>query len=409
MDPDGVRRRHAAASTSCCTRRHSARCRARSRIRCGRTRPTRPGSSTCSSRPATRVSRGSSTPRRARPTATIPACPRWKTASAARCRRTRSPSSSTSCTPTCSAAATAWRRSACATSTCSDRRQDPEGAYAAVIPRWVDAMLTGTPIVIHGDGETTRDFCHVANVVQANLLAAVLRGSRRARAGVQRRGRRPHVAERSGAGAARAAGGTPSRAARAATRCLATSAPGDVRHSQADIARRSGCWATIPVHDVRSGLREALPWYEARSAADAAGGSECPRCGLTRCTWRIGAADDRGRAGRVRRVDCRAALRAGHRLATVAPAIAPQRVRAHDDGHDRGGASPTSMAKAWPRIRSRRPMLYCSAARDGDPEAQFSLGWMYRERPRRGARRHGGRVVVRAGGGGGARARAAGR
>ena len=51
-------------------------------------------------------------------------------------------------------------------------RQDPEGAYAAVIPRWVDAMLRGSPVVIHGDGETTRDFCYVANVVQANLLAA---------------------------------------------------------------------------------------------------------------------------------------------------------------------------------------------------------------------------------------------
>ena len=51
-------------------------------------------------------------------------------------------------------------------------RQDPEGAYAAVIPRWVEAMLDGRPIVIYGDGATTRDFCYVANVVQANLLAA---------------------------------------------------------------------------------------------------------------------------------------------------------------------------------------------------------------------------------------------
>ena len=51
-------------------------------------------------------------------------------------------------------------------------RQDPEGAYAAVIPRWVDAMLRGLPVVIHGDGETTRDFCYVSNIVQANLLAA---------------------------------------------------------------------------------------------------------------------------------------------------------------------------------------------------------------------------------------------
>src|SRR5438876_1749717 len=51
-------------------------------------------------------------------------------------------------------------------------RQDPEGAYAAVIPRWADAMLNGAPITIFGDGETTRDFCYIGNVVQANLLAA---------------------------------------------------------------------------------------------------------------------------------------------------------------------------------------------------------------------------------------------
>src|SRR6266496_2588929 len=51
-------------------------------------------------------------------------------------------------------------------------RQDPEGAYAAVIPRWIAALLEGQPITIYGDGDTTRDFCYVANVVQANLLAA---------------------------------------------------------------------------------------------------------------------------------------------------------------------------------------------------------------------------------------------
>jgi UDP-N-acetylglucosamine 4-epimerase len=51
-------------------------------------------------------------------------------------------------------------------------RQDPKGAYAAVIPRWVDALLRGEPCIINGDGETTRDYCHVDNVVQANLLAA---------------------------------------------------------------------------------------------------------------------------------------------------------------------------------------------------------------------------------------------
>jgi UDP-N-acetylglucosamine 4-epimerase len=51
-------------------------------------------------------------------------------------------------------------------------RQDPEGAYAAVIPRWIASMIKGEPIYINGDGATSRDFCYIANVVQANLLAA---------------------------------------------------------------------------------------------------------------------------------------------------------------------------------------------------------------------------------------------
>src|SRR5687767_9297596 len=54
------------------------------------------------------------------------------------------------------------------------RRQDPAGPYAAVIPRWIDNMVAGRPCEIFGDGETTRDFCYVANVVQANLLAATV-------------------------------------------------------------------------------------------------------------------------------------------------------------------------------------------------------------------------------------------
>lgn len=52
-------------------------------------------------------------------------------------------------------------------------RQDPLGAYAAVVPRWISAVLSGAPVLINGDGETSRDFCFVTNVVQANLLAAL--------------------------------------------------------------------------------------------------------------------------------------------------------------------------------------------------------------------------------------------
>ena len=149
-------------------------------------------------------------------------------------------------------------------------RQDPEGAYAAVIPRWADAMLTGAPIVIHGDGETTRDFCHVANVVQANLLAAVS-------ADPEARGQVFNVA----------VGGRTSLndlvrvlrelleerhpGLRVPPPKFSDFRPGDVRHSQADIAKAKRLLGYDPVHDVRSGLREALPWYEARSAADTAG------------------------------------------------------------------------------------------------------------------------------------------
>jgi len=52
------------------------------------------------------------------------------------------------------------------------QRQDPQGAYAAVIPKWIQALLNNEPVYIYGDGETSRDFCYIDNVIQANLLAA---------------------------------------------------------------------------------------------------------------------------------------------------------------------------------------------------------------------------------------------
>lgn len=53
-------------------------------------------------------------------------------------------------------------------------RQDPEGPYAAVIPKWIEALASARPVQINGDGETSRDFCYVQNVVEANLLAATV-------------------------------------------------------------------------------------------------------------------------------------------------------------------------------------------------------------------------------------------
>lgn len=52
------------------------------------------------------------------------------------------------------------------------QRQDPNGAYAAVIPKWFAGLIKGEPVYINGDGETSRDFCYIDNCVQANILAA---------------------------------------------------------------------------------------------------------------------------------------------------------------------------------------------------------------------------------------------
>jgi len=57
------------------------------------------------------------------------------------------------------------------------RRQDPEGAYAAVIPKWISTMLKGQAVHVNGDGSTTRDFCFIDNIVQMNLLAATTTNS----------------------------------------------------------------------------------------------------------------------------------------------------------------------------------------------------------------------------------------
>ena len=75
-------------------------------------------------------------------------------------------------------------------------RQDPNGAYAAVMPMWFAALLNNDTVYINGDGETSRDFCFVGNAVQANLLAATAPSLPEGPRSVQRRRRRPHHAER---------------------------------------------------------------------------------------------------------------------------------------------------------------------------------------------------------------------
>jgi len=144
------------------------------------------------------------------------------------------------------------------------RRQDPDGAYAAVIPKWVGNLLDSRPCVIHGDGETSRDFCYVDNVVQVNLLAALVGGE-----GVTGEVYNVAVGDRTTLnelfetirdGLAEL---VPALAATGAQ--YGPFRPGDVRHSQADVSKARERLGYAPTHTVRQGLREALQWYAERS------------------------------------------------------------------------------------------------------------------------------------------------
>ena len=142
-------------------------------------------------------------------------------------------------------------------------RQDPAGAYAAVIPRWIRALLSGQTVEINGDGETSRDFCYIANVVQANLLAG-LTDQPRALNRVYNIafGERTSLNGlldilRSLLGVQAEPEYRPFRA-------------GDVRHSLADIGRARELLGYRPTHTLASGLRECLSWYVNRFAVEPA-------------------------------------------------------------------------------------------------------------------------------------------
>jgi len=139
-------------------------------------------------------------------------------------------------------------------------RQDPEGAYAAVIPKWIAQFIGGEPVYINGDGETSRDFCYVENAVQANLLAATTEN-----AAALNQIYNVAVAERTTLNElfelerALLAGHFPEvRNCRPRYREFRE---GDVRHSQADISKARKLLGYAPTHRVREGLGEAMGWY----------------------------------------------------------------------------------------------------------------------------------------------------
>jgi UDP-N-acetylglucosamine 4-epimerase len=146
-------------------------------------------------------------------------------------------------------------------------RQDPNGAYAAVLPRWVDALLCGDPCVINGDGETTRDYCHVANVVQANLLAATTHNpDAPGRVYNVAMGKATTLNElfyllRDGLAAhdARIAEVEPVHGPARA---------GDVRHSVANVGAAAAALGYAPEIPLANAVRETIAWYT-RAAAPA--------------------------------------------------------------------------------------------------------------------------------------------
>lgn len=138
-------------------------------------------------------------------------------------------------------------------------RQDPEGAYAAVVPKWTAAMIRGEDVFINGDGETSRDFCYVQNAVQANLLAATVEG-----AGARNQVYNVAVGDRT----------TLNQLFDAINSALAKNGvdygkparyrdfrAGDVRHSQANIEKAAGLLGYAPEYEIQSGIAQAMPWY----------------------------------------------------------------------------------------------------------------------------------------------------
>ena len=142
-------------------------------------------------------------------------------------------------------------------------RQDPNGAYAAVIPKWAAAMLASEPVLINGDGETSRDFCYVANAVQANLLAATV-----ADAAAVNQVYNVAVGDQT---TLKALHGLLSQALAVVRPGMAAAAPehrpfrtGDVRHSRADVGKALALLGYRPSHDIRAGLAEAAAWFVSR-------------------------------------------------------------------------------------------------------------------------------------------------
>jgi UDP-N-acetylglucosamine 4-epimerase len=140
------------------------------------------------------------------------------------------------------------------------KRQDPNGAYAAVIPKWIASMINNETVYINGDGETSRDFCYIDNAVQANLLAAttenpdavnqvynVAVGERTSLTVLYEHLRQNLESQ--------------FRHLQNAQPIYRDFRAGDVKHSLADVGKASHLLGYASTHRLAQGLTQAMPWY----------------------------------------------------------------------------------------------------------------------------------------------------
>jgi UDP-N-acetylglucosamine 4-epimerase len=137
-------------------------------------------------------------------------------------------------------------------------RQDPNGAYAAVIPKWAAAMIHRDDVFINGDGQTSRDFCYIENAIQANLLAATAIDESKNEVYNVAVGDRTNLIDLF-------------KALRSSLHnngiiydrepCFVDFRVGDVRHSQADIGKATRNLGYAPSFQMGAGIDRAMPWY----------------------------------------------------------------------------------------------------------------------------------------------------
>ncbi len=138
------------------------------------------------------------------------------------------------------------------------KRQDPNGAYAAVIPKWIAALISGEDVYVNGDGETSRDFCFIENIVQMNILSATANEEAKGQIYNVAFGVRTTLNELYQIIKFELQSNNLEVNSNLIYRSFRA---GDVQHSQADISKAKGNLDYQPLYSLRDGIAKAVNWY----------------------------------------------------------------------------------------------------------------------------------------------------